>query len=92
MAWLQAAGASGTVTLPAGARLLAIRADSQSAAGTCTIFGGTAIPIVGNAPAGANTILDLRFADYGRENAPIAGATPTIIFANTVSYFVQYSI
>ena len=42
MAWLQAAGTSGTVTLPAGARLLAIRADSQSAAGTCTIFGGTA--------------------------------------------------
>lgn len=92
MAWLQAAGASGTVTLPAGARLLAVRAESQSATGTCAIFGGTAIPIVGNSPAGATGVLSLNFADYSRENAPIAGATPTVIFTNTVSYFVQYSI
>lgn len=92
MAWTYAAGATGTVTLPTGARLLAIRADSQSAAGTCTIFGGTAIPIVGNAPAGANTVFDVTFPERGSGDSPKAGATPTVIFANTVSYFVQYAI
>lgn len=89
MAWTQAAGTSGTVTLPAGAVLLGIRADSQSAAGTVAIFGGTAIPIVGNAPAGANTVLDLKFPH--RLARAYAGAL-TIVFVNTVSYFVEYDV
>ena len=80
-----AAGASGTVTVPKGATVVGIRAQSADAAGTVAIFGGTAIPVVG---AAANwRQFDQRF-DPGEVVAK-TGAQD-IVFTSTVSYFVAY--
>lgn len=92
MAWAYAAGAAGTVTLPTGARLLAIRAESHSAAGTIAIFGGTAIPVDGGTAPASHMVFNVPFPERGSGENPIAGATPTIVFTNTASYFVQYAI
>ncbi len=87
MGWAYAAGASGTVTLPVGAELLEVTAQSAAAGGTVTIFGGTAIPVVGAAAAGQSVGLRLGFAH--KQAVATTGAL-TIVFASTVSYFVQY--
>lgn len=78
--WVQAAGASGTVTLPAGATLLQVVAVDTGGGGSVAIFGGTAIPITAAVP------LNLRF----NHTLAVAGATPTIVFTGTDSYFVEY--
>lgn len=94
MAWSYAAGASGTVTVPDGGIVLAIRAESQAANGTCAIFGGTAIPVVGNSPAGATQVMSLQFPSRPARQSPVAsgtGAAAQIVFANTVSYYVEYT-
>jgi hypothetical protein len=76
--WQYAAGASGTVTIPAGSFILQIVAHS-AAAGTVAIFGGTAIPV------GSNGIA-LRFM----HDLVVPGGTATVVFVGTDSYFVEY--
>lgn len=95
-AWAYAAGASGTVTVPAGCVLTHIRAQSQSGAGTVSIFGGTAIPVVGAAAPDTQELV-IEFPTASDPNRPgeilgpqsVAGATD-IVFTSTVSYFVGY--
>ena len=84
MGWNYDAGSSGTVTLPAGAVVLSIRAESQSATGACAIFGGDSIPIDGDPTA---NVLSLAFPSG---QCVAEGAALTIVFTNTVSYFVEY--
>lgn len=71
------AGVSGTVTLPVGAHPTQI----VFIGGTCTIFGGDAIPNGSAAP------FHIRFKI--QNPVSIAGAQ-TIVFAGTTSYFVEY--
>ena len=83
--WAYQAGSSGTVTLPVGSTLLSITAKvAASASGTIAIFGGTAIPGSG----AVQTDTTLRF-DHGLAQA-VTGAN-TVVFASTVSYYVEYS-
>lgn len=89
MGWNYAAGASGTVTLPAGAVVLSIRAESHAANGSITIFGGTAIPVDGATPASGHSIAALGFPS-GQCVAQGSGTSLQVVFANTVSYFVEY--
>lgn len=84
MGWNYQAGSSGTATLPAGATILSIRAESQNAAGSVAILGGTAIPLDGDPTA---NILSLAFPSG---QCAVEGATKTVVFTNTVSYFVEY--
>ena len=88
MAWAYAAGTAGTVTLPVGARLLGIRCESHSAAATVAIFGGTAIVVDGGTAPASHMIGQWNFRD-GPEVYP--STDRTVVFANTVSYFVEYS-
>lgn len=87
MGWNYEAGSSGTVTLPAGAVVLSIRAESHAANGTVTIFGGDAIPIDGATPGSGHSIAALQFPSG---QCVAEGGTKTVVFANTVSYFVEY--
>ena len=77
------AGASGTVTLPPNAVLLAITAHASVGAATATIFGGDAIPIVNGAPPWC---VDFKHALFAASTA----ASRAIVFTNTDSYFVHY--
>ena len=86
MGWTYEAGASGTVTVPAGAVVLSIRAESQSANGSITIFGGDAMPLDGATPGSGHSIAALQFPSG---QCVAEGSTKTIVFANTVSYFVE---
>jgi hypothetical protein len=86
MGWTYEAGASGTVTVPAGAVVLSIRAESQSANGSITIFGGDAMPLDGATPGSGHSIAALQFPSG---QCVAEGGTKTIVFANTVSYFVE---
>lgn len=79
------AGASGTVTLPAGAVLIAVTAHASAGGATCTIFGGQAIPIVSGAPAFS---LDLKHANYV---AAGTGAQAQLVFTGTDHYFVHWN-
>jgi hypothetical protein len=78
------AGASGTVTLPANAILIAVTAHASAGGATCAIFGGQAIPIVNGAPAFAVDFKHANFQAYG------AGANAQIVFTGTDSFFVHY--
>lgn len=77
------AGAAGTVTLPAGAILIAITAHA-TAASSLTIFGGQSIPI----PAGMTWVLDLKHANF---SAYGTGAQAQLVFTGTDSYFVHWN-
>lgn len=79
------AGTSGTATIPLGATITSIRAQSADAAGAVTIFGGDAIPV----PAAAANWrqLDLRFTPG--EVVTKTGAQD-VVFANTVSFLVTF--
>jgi hypothetical protein len=74
-AWAYAAGTSGTVTLPAGSKVLQISATSLLG-GSFTVNGGAAI----NIPANQQFTLEPR----GNLVAP------TIVFTSTTSYVVEY--
>lgn len=79
--WVQAAGSSGTVTLPKGGILLQIVAVDTGGGGSVAIFGGTAIPLTAAVP------LSLRF-NHTLAQAPTADQT--VVFTGTDSYFVEY--
>ena len=74
--WGYMAGASGTSTLPATARLLAVAAHATTA-GTLVINGGDSIPI----PAQTGWGLDGVFGQL---------VGPTLVFTGTDSYFAAY--
>ncbi len=80
------AGTAGTATIPLGATIIAVRAQSQAAGATMTMLGGDATPIVGVA-AIEPACLDLRFNPG--EVMSKTGAN-TIVFATTVSFFVAW--
>lgn len=89
MAWTYRAGTSGTVTLPAGARLLAIRCESHSNIGAVAIFGGDSILVNGDAGAGQHMVLQFDTSSGPEAMAPASNRT--VVFTNTASYFVAYS-
>lgn len=73
--WGYHAGTSGTLTVPAGARVLGIAAHSTGG-GTMTINGGDSVPVPAN---------------VGVEVAPRGNLIgPTIQFISTDTYFVEY--
>ena len=89
MAWTYQITTAGTLTLPTGARLLAVRVQSVNAGGTLVIFGGPTIPVVGGAADRA--VLHLTSADLaGRAISSGAGAAAQIVTANTESTLVIY--
>lgn len=72
--WAYYAGASGTVTVSAGQRVIGIAAHATTA-GSMTINGGASVPIPAN--------VGLAIAPNGNLVAP------TIVFTGTDSYFVE---
>lgn len=79
--WGYSAGASGTVTIAAGAKVIQIIVHS-TAAGTMTIFGGASIPIIATAqPVAFRFIHTLVQA---------TAAAQTIVFTGTDSYFIEW--
>lgn len=87
MGWQYQAGTAGTVTLPAGAVIMSIRAESHSATGAVSILGGDSIPVDGAALPAAHNVAQWYFS-HGQCAAE--GATKTVVFTDTVSYFVEY--
>lgn len=85
---LYAAGASGTVTLEVGDRIVEITAQSSLTTGTITIFGGTAVPVVGAAAPDTKLAKLGPYVDESRFEA--TAAAKTIVFTDTVSYFVAF--
>jgi hypothetical protein len=77
-------GASGTVTLPPNAILIAVTAHASAGGASLVIFGGQSIPIINGAPA---FVLDLKHANF---QAFGSGAAAQLVFTGTDSYFVHY--
>ena len=82
--WGYAAGTSGTVTPPAGSRILSICAHATTFPATVTIFGGTPIPII------ADPVTSWFVFKVLHGLCIAQGTTPTIVFTGTDSYFVEY--
>lgn len=78
-----AAGAAGTVNVPAGAVVLQIIAHASAGAATVQLFGGTPIPIVNGAPP-----TQIRFHHTLWQANSLNGTA--IVFTNTDSYFVEW--
>ena len=73
------AGATGTPTIPASAKVLRIWArDDGTATGTVTINSGDSIPMAAD---GEVNILP---------GGALTGSGATVVFANTVAYLVEY--
>jgi hypothetical protein len=89
MGWNYSAGVSGTVTLPAGAVVLSIRAESHAANGSVVIFGGDTAVIDGSAAASGHSVASWQFPSQ-QCVAQGSGTALQIVFANTRSYFVEY--
>jgi len=80
----EAAGASGTVTLPSGASIVLIVAHS-TAGGTLQILGGVTVPVI----AGANQLVIQNYHPLHQANA--GSAAKTIVFTGTDSFYVQWA-
>jgi hypothetical protein len=80
--WAYAAGAAGTVTLPAGALILQVKAHSSSGTGTVSILGGTNIPVGGD-------WLNIQFLHDLVQTS--TNGSLAIVFTGTDSYFVEYT-
>lgn len=76
------AGASGTVTLPAGATVKQIVAHSTTG-GTVTIFGGSAFPVI------AATGVALRFIHDNCVSKETSSNSADIVFTGTDAYYVE---
>lgn len=85
---MYAAGASGTVTLEPGDRIVEITVQASLATGTVAIFGGTAIPVVGAAAPDTKLLHLGPHPDASRFEA--TAAAKTVVFVNTVSYMVAF--
>ena len=83
------AGTAGTVTLEVGDRIVEINAQAALATGSVAIFGGTAIPVVGAVAPDAKMFHLGVYPDDARFEA--TAAAKTIVFTDTVSYFVAIS-
>lgn len=82
--WTYQAGASGTFTVPSGARVLSVIASAATGGGggTLTIFGGASIPI------GAGETKELRFLHALCIPKPGVGGT-AIVATGTDSVFIE---
>jgi hypothetical protein len=78
------AGASGTVTVPAGASLIRVWCRS-TAGGTVNIFGVATVPLIANA---APFEWDLKHTNIVANGT---GAAAQIVFTGTDSYFVHWN-
>lgn len=87
MTWAQQRTTANTLTLPTGAILREVRAESHAANGSISIFGGDAIVLDG---AAAPCVFQTRFPE-GDAIASGTGTGAQIITANTVSTWVAYS-
>ena len=76
-------GTNGTVTLPAGSKLLRVRTYAVSA-GSVRIFDDAASITL---PANSGWFV----LDYEHTNVVAPTSAPTIVFASTASYLVEYS-
>lgn len=89
--WAYQAGSSGTVTLPVGAVVTHIRAESHSSTGSIAIFGGTAITVDGASGGGQHQTFEMSFPDSHGVCKATTGAAD-IVFTDTASYFVGYIV
>ncbi len=87
-AMMYAAGASGTVTLEPGDRIVEINAQASLATGTVAVFGGTAIPVVGAVAPDTKMMHLGPYPDASRFEA--TAAAKTVVFTDTVSYLVAF--
>jgi hypothetical protein len=90
MIWGQFAylsGVSGTASVPLGATVVFIHAESHDPAGAVTIFGGSSIPLDGGAAAGAHMTIDQKM-DPGWCVAKTAARD--IVFTSTIGFYVAY--
>lgn len=92
-AWGYVTGTAGTLTVPVGAIVTHVRAESRNAAATMVMFGGASVLLDGT----SQMQFELDFPPVedptrpGQILAPVAetGAN-TIVFTNTVSCFVGF--
>lgn len=89
----EAGGASGTVTLPAGACIILIITHATAGGATLQILGGAnangqgaTIPVI----AGANQLTIQNYHPLHQANS--ASAAKTIVFTGTDQYYVQYAV
>jgi hypothetical protein len=81
----QAAGAAGTVTLPAGAVLILLTVHS-TAGGSFTLFGGPAVAVIANA---APIFLEFNHTLWQAQGV---GAQAQIVFATTDHYWLNWVV
>lgn len=87
--WDYKSGTSDTATLPVNAIVTQLRAGSRSDSGTIVIFGGSSIPVRGDAAGPNPTIFEMTFQNDDGPVVAKPGALD-ITFTNTTSYFVGY--
>lgn len=77
--WGYRAGASGTPSIPSGARIISVQCLAGGADATVVINGGNTITV----PAGTPW-------DDSDLHGMVTGSPPTVVFTNTQSYYVSY--
>lgn len=82
--WGYKGGVSGSVSVPAGGKVLQISAVALESAGTVQINGGDIVPV----PYGATDKVSCDLGIEPRGNL----VAPTIVFTGTKSYFVEYVV
>lgn len=85
--WGYAAGTTGTVTVPKGARVVSIAVHSSAGSGSLVIFNGATIPVVNGAPP---LVLSFLHGLLQSGNDTTTAGSQDLVFANTDSYFVEY--
>jgi len=82
-----AAGTASTATIPLGASVICVYAESHHAAGAVTIFGGSSVLLNGGAAASEHLVFNVPFP----VGAVVAKTgAQDIVFANTTSFMVAY--
>lgn len=80
-------GTAGTASVPVGATVIFIHAESHDPAAAMTIFGGSSITLDGGAAAGAHLTIDQHL-----EPGWLVAKTGArdIVFTTTVAFYVAY--
>lgn len=80
------AGTSGTVTIPAGAVVIAIVAHASAGGAAMTLFAGPSVPV----PSGEALSLHFLHTLWQSRNNTAAAGSQDIVFTGTDQYFVEY--